>query len=372
MKLLAAIHRWAGGFIGLLLALLGLSGAILVWEGEWIILPGARDPVVENVARIAAITERAAAVGKLERITFASEEIGLHQAVYADGSGAYLRQDGQMVERWVTPWERPELWLFDLHHRLLAGGTGETVTGIAGLAGLLFVVSGTILWWRSRRAFRPRLLPARLAPGPIVSHHRDVGVMAMPLLLVSMLTGVLMLFESVRTILLGTEDRPAQALAPSDGSSAADVLALAKSRFPQANLRRITLPARAGDPIVVRMRQPFEWTPHGRTRISVGPDGKVTAEDAAMANRSAWLSEKAYPVHSAKVGGLAWKLAVTASGVALTILGSLAMWSFWAKQAHKRARRRGRRRLGASGAISINRGSSPSSGPRSASHDQRS
>lgn len=372
MKLLAAIHRWAGGFIGLVLALLGLSGAILVWEREWVMLPGAGDPVVENVARMASITERAAATGELRRVTFASGEIGLHQIVYADGSGAYVRQDGQVVERWVTPWERPELWLVDLHHRLFAGGTGETVTGIAGLAGLMFVVSGTILWWRSRRAFRPRLLPARLAPGPIVSHHRDLGVMATPLLLVSMLTGVLMLFESVRTIVLGAEERPAQTLESSVGSSVAEVLALAKSRFPEADLRRISLPARAGGPVVVRMRQPFEWTPHGRTQISVGPDGKVTAEDAAMANRSAWLSEKAYPVHSAKVGGLAWKLAVTASGVALTILGSLAVWSFWARQAHKRARRRGRRRLGASGAISINRWSSPSSGSRSAAHDRRS
>lgn len=372
MKLLAAIHRWAGGFIGLVLALLGLSGAILVWEGEWIMLPGARDPVVENIARMAAITERAAAVGELSRITFASEEIGLHQAIYADGSGAYLRQDGQVVERWATPWERPELWLFDLHHRLLAGGTGETVTGIAGLAGLLFVISGTILWWRSRRAFRPRLLPARLAPGPIVSHHRDLGVMAMPLLLISMLTGVLMLFEPVRTMLLGVEERPKQTLEASEGRSAAEVLELAKSRFPQADLRRISLPGRAGDPVVVRMRQPFEWIPNGRTQISVGSNGKVTAEDAAMANGSAWLSEKAYPVHSAKVGGLAWKLALTASGVALTILGSLAVWSFWARQAHKRARRGGRRRLGASGAISLNRRSSPSSDPRSAAHDPRS
>lgn len=355
MKLLAAIHRWAGGFIGLLLALLGLSGAILVWEGEWIMLPGARDPVVENVASMAAITERAATVGELSRITFASEEIGLHQAVYADGSGAYVRQDGQVVERWATPWQRPELWLFDLHHKLFAGDTGETVTGVAGLAGLLFVVSGTILWWRSRRAFRPRFLPARLAPGPIVSHHRDLGVMAMPLLLVSMLTGVLMLFESVRTMLLGSEERPKQTLEASERRSPAQVLALAKSRFPEADLRRISLPVRAGDPIVVRMRQPFEWTPHGRTQISVGSDGTVTAEDAAVANRSAWLSEKAYPVHSAKVGGLAWKLAVTTSGVALTILGSLAMWSFWARQAHKRARRRGQLQLGAPAATSVNR-----------------
>ena len=47
MKLLSFLHRWAGGVIGLLLAVLGLSGTILVWEGEWISLPGAGDPVIE-------------------------------------------------------------------------------------------------------------------------------------------------------------------------------------------------------------------------------------------------------------------------------------------------------------------------------------
>lgn len=347
MKLISAIHRWAGGFIGLLLALLGLTGAILVWEGEWLTLAGAGDPVVEDVASLAAITERAAAGGELNWVTFASDEIGLHQLIYADGSGAYVRQDGLVVDRWASQWERPELWLFDLHHHLFAGETGETMTGVAGIAGLLFAVTGGILWWRSRRAFRLRLLPARFAPGPIVRHHRDLGVMMMPLLMISMLTGILMLFEPVRNALLGTEHRPEVTERRLSGHSPAEALAFAKSRFPDAELRRITLAASTADPIVVRMRQPFEWTPNGRTQISVAPDGVATIQDAGVADRSAFLSEKAYPVHSAKVGGLAWKLAMTASGISLMMLGTFATWSFWARRTRKRALRRGALQLSA-------------------------
>lgn len=338
MRSLSAVHRWAGGFIGFLLALLGLTGAILVWEGEWIMLPGADDRIVEDVARMSAIVEAGSAEGQLSRITFASEELGLHQLVYADGSGAYVRQNGLVVDRWASQWERPELWLFDLHHRLFAGEAGEVMTGLAGIAGLLFVVTGAILWWRNRRAFRLRLWPKRLAPGPIVGHHRDLGLVTTPLLLVSMLTGVLMLFAPVRTAMLGAEQRPKQVIDLAIRPSPAQVLAFAKSRFPDAELRRLTLPPRPGDPIAVRMRQSFEWTPHGRTQLSVAADGAVTIEDAAVANRSASLSEKVYPLHSAKVGGLAWKIAMTTSGIALAILGSLAMWSFWTRRAHKRAR----------------------------------
>ena len=348
MKLLSALHRWAGGLIGLLLALLGLTGAILVWEGEWIALPGASDELVEDVSRMAAITEAGAARGQLSRITFASDEIGLHQLVYADGSGAYVRQDGLLVDRWTSQWERPELWLFDLHHHLFAGDAGEIVTGIAGVAGLLFAITGAILWWRSRRTFRLRVLPTHLRPGPIVSHHRDLGLVTMPLLVVSMLTGVLMIFAPVRTVLLGTEERPERTIEAAVRPDPAQVLALAKAQFPNAAIRRMTLPAGPGDPIVVRLRQPFEWTLNGRTQISFAADGKAVVQDAAVANRSAWASEKAYPVHSAKVGGLAWKIVMTISGIALAMLGSLAVWSFWVRRAHKRARRRQQLRFGLS------------------------
>lgn len=336
MRMLSFLHRWSGGVIGLLLAVLGLTGTILVWEGEWIGLPGADDSVVERVERLGLIANQAAADGAL-RITFASEEIGLHHIAMADGGGAYVRQNGATVASWTNQWERPELWLFDLHHHLFAGETGEIVTGIAGLLGLMFVVTGSLLWWRSRRAFRPRLWPRRLLPGPIVSHHRDFGVLAAPLLTVSMLTGVLMLFAPIRDALVGVEDRPhiLRAGMKADGPSAA--LSAAKALFPDAKVRRIVFPTKPGDPIVVRMRQPFEWTPNGRTELSFVGNGQVTIEDAAAANGSAAAVEKLYPIHSAKVGGWLWKLVMSASGVALAMLGTLAMWSFW-------ARRRGKRR----------------------------
>ena len=340
MRLLSAIHRWAGAFIGLLLALLGLSGAILVWEGEWVTLPGASDPLAENAAQIAAITERAASSGDLSRITFASDEIGLHQLVFADGGGAYVRQDGTTVDRWADMWGRPELWLFDLHHYLFSGYVGEWVTGILGLAGVAFVITGLILWWRSRRTFAPTLLPKRFAPGPIVKHHRDLGVVTAPLLLLSMLTGSMMLFPAVSDALVGAEQRPAAEYRLAQPVGPAGALIHAKVMFPDAALRRISLPAEPGGSIAVRMRQPFEWTPNGRTQLTFAADGTVSVEDAAIANTSATVSEKFYPLHSAKVGGFAMKLLMTVSGLSLALLGALTTWSFWNRRSAARSRRR--------------------------------
>lgn len=195
MKLLSVLHRWVGGMVGLVLAVLGLSGAILVWEGDWIGVPGADDAVRQHPGAMAQTIEVAAsAPGELSRITFASAEIGLHQAIYTDGSGAYLNQTGEIVERWTSIWGRPELWMFDLHHFLFAGEIGKLVTGVLGLLGIFFVLSGAILWWRTRRTFAFRLWPARMTRSAIVRQHRDLGVIAAPLLLLSLVTGAAMIF----------------------------------------------------------------------------------------------------------------------------------------------------------------------------------
>ena len=329
MRLISFLHRWAGGLIGLVLAILGLSGAILVWEGSWVSLPGASDRVVEQPARIAEIVDQAAADGNLSRLTFASDEIGLHLLVNSDGSGAYLRQDGAVVDRWSSQWERPELWLFDLHHHLFAGPTGETITGIAGIVGLLFVVTGLVLWWRARSSFRLRLLPTRFAPGPIVRHHRDLGVIVAPLLLVSMSAGVLMLFTPIRDFVIGDEQRPETTFTRSAVVEPGETIIRAKALFPDAALRRITVPADPGGAIYVRLKQPFEWTPNGRTQVMFERNGLVTVQDAAAANGSAAISEKLYPLHSAKVGGIAIKVLMTLSGLGLFVLGGLATVSFW-------------------------------------------
>ena len=343
MKLLSILHRWSGGFLGLLLAILGLTGTILVWEGEWISLPGADAPVVEQAGTIGQIAAREAASGAT-RITFASEEIGLHHVAREGGAGAYVAQDGATVASWSSQWERPELWIFDLHHHLLYGHTGELVTGWAGLFGLVFVITGSILWWRSRRAFRWRLLPAKWKPGPIVAHHRDIGILVAPLLLVSFVTGAGMIFDDATKWLLSpfgkVEQKKPPEAGPANGAApVALMLQEARVRFPQAELRRLTIPSKPGQAYSVRMRQPFEWTPNGRTTLSFDGTGKlIKLDDPAAGSRAASINEKLYPLHAAKAGGLGYKLLMTLSGLGLTLLGAFATWSFWFRKAKKRRR----------------------------------
>ena len=339
MTALALLHRWAGGLVGVLLAILGLSGTVLLWEGSWIMLDGADEAPASSPAQLGHAIEVAMGLSPdLSRITFAGEEIGLHQAVYADGGGAYIAQDGVVVERWTGMWERPELWLFDLHHYLLAGEAGKLVVGMLGLLLMAFVVTGTILWWRTRRTFRFQLWPPRYTASAIIRHHRDLGVVASPLLILAAATGTFMIFPSLAsTMLAPLAEGRATPVIPSDlAPLSRDVdweraMAQAQQAFPHAAARRLMIPTRPGEPIAIRLRQDFEWTPNGRSYVWIDPETAdiVGSDDPAGRDAASSIVEKFYPIHAAKVGGLWWRIIMTFGGLALAMLGGLASWSFW-------------------------------------------
>ena len=343
MKTLDLLHRWIGGLIGLVLAVLGFSGALLVHKDAWIILPHASDVQVQETTAIAATVERIMAdpATRPEMITFAGQNFGLNRLRFADGSGAYTNQAGDLVTRWSSQWERPELWLFDLHHHLFAGDAGETVIGITAIAGLFFVISGVILWTRTRKTFEFRILPKRVSRPAILRHHRDLGVVAAPLLMLALLTGAILVFRPMAALILGPA-APAQidaSLKPPFHphvplAARHDWHALiveARTHFPDAEIRSLSLPRQGSGLITLRMKGPDEWLPNGRTTLWFGADdGRlVKARDAARLSQTVKIYNMLYPLHAAKVGGLSYRLVMTFAGLALGLLGPLSVWSFW-------------------------------------------
>lgn len=345
MRWIDLTHRWAGGFLGLILAVMGLTGAILVHKESWLglTLPHARDPVVTDPATIAETTAKLLAANPgVQSIIYADDRFGLHQLRLAHGAGAYADQAGNIVTRWTSQWQRPELWIFDLHHHLFSGDAGETVIGVAGLAAMAFVVTGSILWWRTRRTFKFRLWPKRISRPAIVMQHRDLGIVVAPLLLLSAVTGTMMIFRPFARIVIAPFSPPAAAMAalkPPRVKSAPlaaapdwrSIVLSAHARFPDARIRILSIPRKPGDPIAFRMRRAAEWLPNGRSTVSFdAADGHMLASvDALAMPRGTQVFNGAYPVHAARVGGLAYRLLMTCSGLAMAMLGTLAVWSFW-------------------------------------------
>lgn len=350
MKLLDLLHRWTGGFLGLILALLGLTGAILVHKEEWISLPHAEDARVADAAQVASVADKLLSSNdQAQGIIFASDRLSLHQVRLDKGAGFYTDQAGNEVTRWASQWERPELWLFDLHHHLFAGDSGEVVIAAAGIAGLFFVISGSILWWRTRKTFKFRLLPKRMSRPAIVMHHRDLGIVMAPLLFVSMLTGTMMVAKPVAALVIAPFSSPKEveaSLKPpkvKGGEMAKDfdwkaAVLTAHQRFPDAQIRILSKPRKAGDLVMIRMKREAEWLPNGRSALFFdGADGRlIEARDALAMPTGAQVYNMAYPVHAAKVGGLGYRIIMTLSGIAMTLLGSLAVWSFWFRRNPKK------------------------------------
>lgn len=346
MKTLRLLHRWTGGLIGLLLALLGLSGALLVHEDAFLraSVPHATDAQRQDAATLGAMAAKVfGAEDRPRSILLATERLGLHKLAYRkEQQAAYADQDGNIVLAWSSNWARPEVWLFDFHHHLFNGDAGEIVGGIAGLAGLGFVVTGLILWWPTRRMFHLRLWPRMMKRAAIVHHHRDLGVLIAPLLILSLTTGAAMNLKWFSQALRAPFSPPAvmekASAAPKikGGKLAKDldwskVIARAQARFPGAEVRTIVLPAKAGGLISIRLRQQAEWLPNGRSMAWFDPASgqMVASRDAQALPLGSRIANLDYPLHAAKVGGLPYRLVMTVSGLTLTLLGSLAVVTFW-------------------------------------------
>lgn len=357
MKILRLLHRWTGGLIGLLLALLGFTGALLVHEDAFLraTVPHAADDQRQDTATLAAMATRVfGAEDRPRSIVLATQRMGLHKLAYkTEQQAAYADQDGNIVQSWTSNWARPEVWIFDFHHHLFNGDAGEIVGGIAGLAGLGFVVTGLILWWPTRRMFHLRAWPRMMKRAAIVHHHRDLGVIVAPLLVLSLTTGAAMNLKWFSQALRAPFSPPAvmekASAAPKirGGKLAEDldwskVIGQAQARFPGAEVRTIGLPQKKGGLIGVRLRQQAEWLPNGRSMAWFDPatGAMVASRDAQAMPLGSRIANLDFPLHAAKVGGLAYRLVMTVSGLALTLLGALAVVTFWGNPAGVPKRRK--------------------------------
>lgn len=344
MALVRTLHRWLGGLIGLLLAALGLSGAILAYKALWISRPADLPPVHDSADDFAAAAQALVAEtgGQGGTIVLGTADLPMHRLYLGGEQGAYADAAGRLIDRWDSVWARPELWLFDFHHHLLAGGAGETVAGITALIGLGFIITGVLLWWPTRRTSRFRALPRRLTRSAIVRHHRDLGIVVAPILTLSCITGALMTLKPMTDTLLAPLASKAAieaALAPPtartamgrDGPDWRAIHRAARARFPEAELRIISLPRATGDPIALRLRQPAEWLPNGRTLLwfEPGTGSLIDARDALAMPAGLKVRNSLFPLHAGAIGGRLWQAGIALAGLALSVLGGLACWSFW-------------------------------------------
>lgn len=344
--LLAWLHLWVGLTVGIVFAVVGLSGSALVFHEEllhWQHPQLSAGRPVADPAVLATIIERGGT--ELRSLQFPSESMPTWIGFHADGRRVHYATDDGRVLLARDGDSDPLLWLHELHTHLLAGETGEQVLGVLSFVSLALVLVGLYLWWPQRGRMLAQL---KVHAGPPVRRwltwHRSSGVVLLPLLLLSTLTGIGMVYhEAARSLLiamLGGDEAPT----PPESTPAPVrwtlVLPAAADAVAPARLTRISVPKRDSGTVAFRARHPDEWHPNGRSTVAIAAgDGDVlqvySAPAQPMGSRAA---EAIYPLHIGVAGGLPLRLLTFLAGLLpafLLVTGFL----FWRRRTAARRTR---------------------------------
>lgn len=366
---LVCLHRWVSIGTGLLLALLGLTGSLLVWQAEldaalnpaWFAprpacaAPQAGEPIARSLAllaseapgRKAALVVAPATPGAAyqvwERRDPASETRREH---FIDPAcGLYLGHRDRGALRLDAAHAIPAL--YELHRNLLTGERGHTVAGIGGLLLFGLGVSGVYLAWpRSfSRAAWGRVLGIKRGASRVrlwFDVHRAVGMWLAPLLLLMSLTGSALVFNEVArsavAAVLPVEKLARMSREPAGAAAASpdldELVKLAERQFPQAQWSRLTLPSGRGGVTEVRLLQPGEpRIDTGNSRVRFDATGTVQARvDPLQAPAGNVVLDWIFPLHSGEALGLAARCLWSVFGLVPALLLGSGFWLWWRRR----------------------------------------
>lgn len=364
--LIFRLHLIVGLTVGLLLAVSGLTGSLLVFDNA---IDEALNPSLLRVAPPTATAQRIPPAQAIEvvRQTYPQEQVA-RVRLPREAGGVYevcLRAQDDPRCVYVDPYSARVLGervpaqsfkgrVFALHRRLFSGETGETIIGVCGLMLVLLSTSGVYLWWpgrqRLRRGFEINFGRAR---GRRLQFdlHRVVGILAMAFLCLIGLTGAGMAFgptsERFFNRVTASPPRPAQPISlPRPGSAPVAlglVLHHADEALPGAETIIVNLPQTPTAPFVVRKRLPGEWHPNGKSIVYLDQysGAMLGVQNALAAPAGTRLTNALYPLHTGYLAGTLTRFVHVLVGLTPLLLFStgLLMWRGRAAVRSKRATR---------------------------------
>ncbi|MCQ4165782.1 PepSY-associated TM helix domain-containing protein [Tahibacter harae] len=345
-RVLKWLHLWTGLSIGLVFAMLGLTGTLLAYQPE---LLAAR-------SEFAGLEQETRADAKVLTLLQADSRgvssaepprpgLPVWQAYAKDGLRLYLHPgDGRVLLERSTRSDAV-LWLRDLHVHLLAGKQGEAVLGICGIGMLFLLLSGVYLWWPRPGAWLESL--RWHAQPPLrrwLSWHRSLGALTLPLLLLLAGTGTLMVYDGFSRASLGwlfgssgaVKAPPPLKPEPGRAIDWDAVMAAAQAALPEAQLRRISLPRADNALISVRARMPGEWHPVGRSTVWLDPyQAKVLAVmDATRQGAGTRANYAVYPLHMGGGLGEGYRTLIALGGLVPAVL-LVTGFLFWRRRTRR-------------------------------------
>lgn len=338
MIFLRLVHRWCGLALAAIVLVVAASGGLLLLRDPYYraVYPTLRVPITaaQTAARAEILTliESQWRTEGVDLVKFPRPGVNAYRVWLRDGTEALVDpQAGAVIDRWH--WSaRVPAFLFELHAHLLAGQPGTVINGIAALFVVFMALTGIVLWWPARRgAFRLRgAIPRRATPGELLRSHAAVGAIAAVPIVVFVATGAVMAFyqptaRMVSPLLDGrSPEEPTARVMPQQNPARpwTALLASLDQAFPEGTAVFYYPGTQDNARLMFRKRLPGEWHPNGRSYVVIDPYTAevVQAIDARAQGAGTRLMNTMYPVHAAKVGGLAMVALAACAAVALTWL----------------------------------------------------
>lgn len=358
------VHLWMGLTLGALFALLGVTGSALVFYPE---IDALLHPELRAEAAASPDWDRALATVR----TAYPDKPGPWRFEVTDTGGAiparyynppetadrdfapmlvWLSPDGGQVLRRDYWGDTVMTFLYDLHYRLLMGKTGAVVLGVAGLALILLLITGLIVWWpRGPLAKALRFKADAPALRRSRDQHKLTGLGSLVLLLMLTGTGVMLELPKESDAVLAVLTGPADSL-PSPVSSSwegrqitvSSAVAAARRALPQARLAWIEVPGPGDGAFRLRMQQPGDPSrrfPHSFVWVDQYSGNVLAVYDRDRAGRLSAINSWLHPLHDGSFSGMGTRI--------LTVLiGLIPLFLFWTGLAQWRRKRLSRRSRG--------------------------
>ncbi|MBV9834536.1 MAG: PepSY domain-containing protein [Alphaproteobacteria bacterium] len=365
---LRTIHLWIGVALCIPLGMLGITGAILVFDDELeaLFVPAPpRTPAVgeaKPIAEIIAAARKAAPQGLNPSFYRAPEKAGDLAVVRlapggrggAPGAGGLqLRIDPvslEVVER-KDPMATTMRWIFRLHaNLLLSGRDGREVIGWLGVAMLALGCSGLVIWWPRPAQWRSAFGIRRGAKGIVLLRdlHAMTGIWNLLVFLVVSFSGVYLAFPQslgdATRALFGGRDLRASAqtmkVEPVRGQRQMDVdaaVALARASSLDAKLMSIFLPMRPDQPMRIGLvRGAADGAPFITVFVDPWKSAVIETRDPRDFNTGESIAAWQHALHAGHGLGWVWKLLVFISGIAVTLFAITGTWMWLAKRRNRR------------------------------------
>lgn len=339
-KFFLKVHLYLGLTVGLLFALMGLAGSLLVFSEE-----------IDRVANPHLLTvqptgERAkfALVEAAVRSRFPNDRIYRIKMPHDGGDVYEFWMNGSEALRvYVDPYTASVLGsrdyprtfrgrLFMLHTQLLSGETGKTIIGTAAFFFLAIGISGIILWWRGRTKI-VRGLKINFRSGWKRTNfdiHNTVGFFAFFFLSISAVSGIYLIFnapfEKTVNRLTGIPDRPPAPTSKASNNTTSltldNIFDRSEQVWPEAETTWLYPPANSNAAYMVRKKFPSENHPNGKSFIYFDQyTGEVLrTENATESPVPTKIVNDLYPLHIGRMGGTATRVLQVFIGLLPTTL----------------------------------------------------